>query len=310
MPHHPRLAYLLLTGITLALSACATGPDLDVTIHESERGAVYVERIPDRSFQAAHPVTLSVDIMARILRGVVVQDSRGVLGKLAASASKPEAIRAFGDEDVAYLAPLLIEGLTRAASDQQIGFRVVKIGAPIQSQSGGLVFCLSDVRSPGVCESEQPQGGVSEESTAGSLYAYGRSLYLTLTEYRHRTERTESNTTVNRRMFNPAGLANRTVHFVPESAKRPDSYRTARSTDATLVIDYGLLATMPVASDMRSTPTQPATPVKGEPAQRDTDMDEVRKELREIKKKLAEQEEERTRSAPPSFKNPAPRSTP
>jgi hypothetical protein len=310
MPHYPQLAYLLLTGITLALSACATGPDLDLTIHTSERGVVYVERIPDRSFQAAHPMTLSADTMARVLRGVVVKDGRGVLGNLTAGASKSEAVRAFGDEDVAYLAPLLIEGLTKAASDQQIGFRVVKIVAPIQSQSGGLVFCLSDVRSPGVCESEQPQGGVSEESTAGSLYAYGRSLYLTLTEYRHRTERTESNTTVNRRMFNPAGLANHTVHFVPESATRPDSYRTTRSTDATLVIDYGLLATLPVASDMRSTPTQPATPVKGESAQRDTDLDEVRKELREIKKKLAEQEEERTRSTPPSFKNPATRSTP
>ena len=310
MPHHPRLAYLLLTGIALALSACATGPDLDLTIHTSERGVVYVERIPDRSFQAAHPMALSADTMARVLRGVVVKDGRGVLGRLAASASKQETIRAFGDEDVAYLTPLLIEGLTKAASDQQIGFRVVNVVAPIQSQSGGLVFCLSDVRSPGVCESEQPQGGVSEESTAGSLYAHGRSLYLTLTEYRHRTERTESNTMVHRRMFNPAGLANRTVHFVPESAKRPDSYRTTGSTDATLVIDYELLATMPAASDMRSTAVQPPTPVKGEPAQRDSDMDELRKELQEIKKKLTEQEEERTRSIPSSSKKPTPRSTP
>ncbi|MEO6308690.1 MAG: hypothetical protein ABIO96_11405 [Nitrospiraceae bacterium] len=310
MSHHPRLAYLLLTGITLALSACATGPDLDVTIHTSERGVVYVERIPDRSFHAAHPIALSADTMARVLRGVVIKDGQGALGNLTAVASKSEAIRAFADEEVVYLAPLLIEGLTKAASDQQIGFRVVKIGTPIQSQSGGLVFCLSDVRFPGVCDSEQPQGGVSEESTAGSLYAYGRSLYLTLTEYRHRTVRTESNTMVTRRMFNPAGLSNRTVHFVPESAKRPDSYRTARSTDATLVIDYGLLATMPATSDMRSTAVQPPTPVKGEPAQRDTDMDELRKELQEIKKKLAEQEEERTRSTSSSSKKPTPRSLP
>ena len=307
MPHHPRLAYLLLlTGITLALSACATGPELDVTIHSSERGVVYVERIPDRSFHASHPTTLAADTMARVLRGVIVKDGRGVLGNLAASANKPEAIRAFGDEDVEYLAPLLVEGLTKAASDQQIGFRIVKIGVPIQSQSGGLVFCLSDVRFPGVCDSEQPQGGVSEESTAGSLYTYGRSLYLTLTEYRHRTVRTESNTMVNRHMSSPAGLSSRTVHFVPESAKRPDSYRTTRSTDATLVIDYGLLATMPAASDMQQTATQLPTPMKGEPTQRDTDMDELRKELQEIKKKLAEQEEERTRSTPSSTKKPAP----
>jgi hypothetical protein len=297
MPHHPRLALVLLTGITLALSGCATGPDLDLTIHESDRGAVYVERIPDRSFRAAHPMTLSADTMARVLRGVVVKDSRGVvLGNLIPG--KSEIGRAFEDKDVEYLAPLLVAGLTRAASDQQVGFRVVQVGASTNSQIAGLTFCVDSVRFPGTCETEQPSGAISEESTAGSLYAYGQSLYLTLTEYRYRTKRAETSTTADRRLFNPAGMANRTVHFVPESAKRPDSYRTALSTDATLVIDYGLLATMPAASDMRSTATQSPTPVKGEPTQRDTDMDELRKEMQEIKKKLAEQEAGRNRSIP------------
>jgi len=308
MSYHPRSALTLLTGTILALSACASAPDLDVTIHESKQGAIYLERIPDRSFQASHPITLSADTMARVLRGVVVKDKRGVLANL--TASKPEAIRAFRDEDVEYLTPLLVEGLTRAASDQQIGFRVVQASAPIQSQSVGTIICLSDVRFPGVCESEKSQGMTSEESTEGSLYAYGRSLYLTLTAYRHRTEQAETSTVANRRLLNPVGLGSRTVHFVPESAKRPESYRTARSTDATLVIDYGLLATMPVAPEMRSTPPQPPTPVKGESTQRDTDMDELRKEMQEIKKKLAEQEEERIRSSPSPSKKPAPRFIP
>ena len=266
------------------MSACATGPELDVTIHESERGAVYVERIPDRSFHAAHPMTLSADTMARVLRGVVVTDS-GLLAKLVAG--KPEDVRAFRDEDVEYLAPLLVEGLTRAASDQQVVFHVVQIGAPISPQVGGVAFCLDSVRLPGNC--------LSEESllTEGSLHAYGRSLYLTLTEYRHRLRPGE---TINK--ADATGLGNRTVHFVPESAKRPDSYRNTRSTDATLVIDYDILATMPAAPDMRSTDAQPPTPVKGVSSQRDTDLDALRKELEGIKKKLEEQEAERNRSAP------------
>lgn len=304
MFHCQQLALLLLTGITLTASACATKPDLDITIHKSERGAVYVERISDRSFQAAHPMTISTDTMARILRGVIIKDSRGVLGNLASD--KPQTFRAFEDEDVEYLAPLLVEGLSRAASDQQIGFRFVKNGTPAQPQSVGTVFCLSDVRFPNVCESEQAREGTSLETTGGSLYSYERSLYLTLTEYRQRAERTESNTIADRRLFNPTGLANRTVHFVPESAKRPDSYRTARSTDTTLVIDYNLLATMPSASGMPSTAVQAPIPVKEESAQRDTDLAELRKELQEIKKKLAEQETERTRPSP-SF---SPKSTP
>jgi hypothetical protein len=65
------------------------------------------------------------------------------------------------------------------------------------------------------------------------------------------------------------------------------------------VIDYDALATLPAASDMRPTAAQPPTPAKGEPTQRDTDLDAVRKELEDIKKKLAEQEAKQTpRSIP------------
>jgi hypothetical protein len=309
MSYHSRRALVLLIGTTLTLSACATGPDLDLTITESDRGAVYVERIPDRSFRAAHPITLSEDTMARVLRGVVVTDSRGiVLGNLIPG--KSGVGRAFDDKEVEYLVPLLVEGLARAASDQQVGFRVVQVSASTDSQIAGLTFCVDSVRFPGTCESELPSAAVSEESTAGSLYAHGQSLYLTLTEYHYRTKRAETSTTANRRIFNPGGMGNRTVHFVPESAKRPDSYRTALSTATTLAIDYGLLATMPATSDTRSSTAQSVTPAKGDTAQRDTEMDEVKRELQEIKRKLAEQDLERTRSTPSSSKSPAPRSAP
>jgi hypothetical protein len=235
MSRHRQAALVLFTGIAMALSACTTGPELDATIQESELGAVYMERIHDRSFHAAHPIALSADIMARILRGVIVKDSRGPLANLVAA--KSEAVHAFGDEEIAYLAPLLADGLTKAAPDQQVGFRVAHVGAQSPSQSNGMVFCSSSVRFPGACSSEQPL------LTEGSLYAYGRSLYLTVTEYRRRLEPGETVNKAAQRIANPTGLAGRTVSFVPESAKRPDSYRTARSTDATLVIDYDLLAT-------------------------------------------------------------------
>jgi hypothetical protein len=273
---------LLLSGIALTLSACATGPELDVTIHESERGAVYVERFADRSFHASHPMRVSAEMMTRVLRGIVVKDTGGVLGSLVGS--KPQTMQAFGNEDVEYLAPFLADGLARAASDQQVGFRVVQVSEPVSPQSGGLTFCASSVRFPGACSSEQPL------LTEGSLYVYGRSLYLTLTAFRHRLEPGETNNKTAPRMSNPKGLTDRTVYFVPESA--------ARSTDATLVINYDLLATMPVSSDMRATAAQAVTPATAEPTQRNTDMDELRKELQDIKKKLAEQETERSRSKP------------
>jgi hypothetical protein len=278
MSHHPRLALVLLTGITLALSGCATGSELDISIHESERGAVYVERIPDRSFHAAHPITLSADTMARVLRGVVVKDNRGFLANLVAG--KPEAVRVFGDEDVEYLAPFLVEGLTRASSDQQVGFRVVQTRAPA-------------------------------ESTKGSLYAYGRSLYLTLPWL----------IAVSR--YGAGGpTPSSTILFIPASAKRPDSYLDARSTDATLVIDYELLASLPPAPDtaVRPAPQPASAPTTGIPAeplkesspaneqkaQRDVELEALREEVQDIKRQLAEQKEDRS----PSKKKPLPKSTP
>ena len=265
MSHHPQRALVLLIGITLALSACVTGPELDLTIHESDRGAVYVERIPDRSFQASHPITLSVDTMARILRGVAVKEDRGPFGNLIIG--RPGAVRAFRDEDIQFLAPLLAEGLTRAASDQQVGFRVI-------------------------------QPGMSE-LTKGSVYAYGRSLYLTVPWLIPLSR-------------NGAGgpTPPPTILFIPESAKRSDTYRDARSTEMTLVIDYGLLASLstnsrtpppgqaptgapPIATGQTTAPVPATQTIQSPTRPSEREWDDMRKELQDLKWRLAEQEAER-----------------
>lgn len=265
MSHHTQRALVLLIGITLTLSACATRPELDLTIHESDRGAVYVERIPDRSFRAAHPITLSVDTMARVLRGVAVKEDRGLFGNIIIG--RPAAVRAFRDEDILFLAPLLAEGLTRAASDQQVGFRVI-------------------------------QPGMSE-LTKGSLYAYGRSLYLTVPWLIPLSGTGAGGPT-------PPP----TILFIPESAKRSDTYRDARSTEMTLVIDYGLLASPPTDSEApppgqaptgapsiatgQTTAPVPTTQTIQSPTQpSQREWDDMRKELQDLKWQLAEQEAER-----------------
>jgi len=265
MSHHPRRALVLLIGITLTLFACATRPELDLTIHESDRGAVYVERISDRSFRAAHPITLSADTMARVLRGVAVKEDRGPFGNLIIG--RPGAVRAFRDEDIQFLAPLLAEGLTKAASDQQVGFRVIRPG-------------MNDL-------------------AKGSLYAHERSLYLTvpwLTPL--------SSTGADQPALPP------TIFFIPESAKRPDTYRDARSTEMTLIIDYDLLASLPtdlgvpppgqapigappIATGQTTAPV-PATQTIQSPTQpSEREWDDLRKELQGLKRKFAEQEAER-----------------
>jgi len=283
----------LLAGCLLGSSACITSPELDVTLHESDRGRVYLERMPDRSFQAAHPIKLSTETVTQVLRGVLVRNDQGFLQNLVAG--KPEALRAFTEEDVAFLAPLIADGLMRAASDQQIGFTIKQTGAPVYSERVGAA----------IGSSEPPLRLAPMESTGGSLYAYGRSLYVTLAQYRHRAERPDTINLANRRLPDESGLANRTVLFVPETAKRPDSYRDARSTDSTLVIDYELLARLPAGTGS-SAPSDAASPadsagtavqapiIKGNSPQKDPEVEALRKELEEIKRQLAEPDAQRT----------------
>lgn len=261
-----RHMFPLLTGLLLIISACSTGPELDLTLHDTDRGAVYLERISDRSLQTAHPITLSADTMARVLRGVVVRENRGFLGSLVGG--KPEAVRALGDEEVEYLAPLLVEGLIRAASDQQVGFRIGKTEPPAELRKG-------------------------------SLYAYRQSLYLTLPWLN-----------VVSRYGAGGPTLSPTILFIPESAKRADSYRDARSTESTLVIDYALLATLPAnvgappsslvpsggpaaTAGQSTAPSQTPQEFQQRSVSKESELEDLKKEMQEIKRQLAEQEAER-----------------
>jgi hypothetical protein len=263
MSHHPQHALVLLIGIALTLSACAMGPELDVTIRESDQGSVYVERIPDRSFQAAHPITLSIDTLARVLRGVGVREDRGPFGNIIIG--RPEAVRAFRDEDIQFLVPLLAEGLARAAADQQVGFRLIR---------------------PGMYE-----------ATKGSVYAYGQSLYLTVPWLIPLTSNGAAEPAI------PP-----TILFIPESAKRPGTYRDRRSTEMTLVIDYGLLASLPtdsetppgqiptgappIATGQTTAPVPAAQTIQSPTQPSEREWNDMKKELQDLKRKLAEQEAE------------------
>jgi hypothetical protein len=279
---------------TVPLSACSTVPEVDISIDESARGGVYLERISDRSFEAAHPIKIDPTTIGRVLSGVLVKDDQGVIKTFFMGI--PDARPAFSESEVTYLAPLISEGLRRAAPDQQVGFHLAQVGEPgIAHNRGG-----------GVGSSEPPLELHPKETTAAVLYAYGQSLYVTITEYRVRTEPANTINMANRRLPDNTGLTSHTFLFLPEAAKRPDSYLDARSTDKTLVIDYQLLAALPPASipsaSARPTP-QPAAPQgangeKAEPPKKDSEIEALRKELQDIKKQLAEQEAERARSQP------------
>lgn len=287
---------ITLVGIGLLASGCSTGPELDLILHNSDRGTITLERMPDRSFQAAHPITLPPETVARVLRGILVREEHTFVQNL--TNPNLDTLRAFSDDEVAYLAPLLVDGLKRAAPDQQVGFTIPQTGGPTYAERTGA----------GIGSSEPPLHLAPKERTSGSLYAYGQSLYLTLTQYRYRPERVDTINMANRHLPDQSGMSHRTILFTPKTAMRPPNYKDARSTDFTLVIDYVLLAALPAETgpppppvvpvpsraSKEPTPAPLVPPVVQEPAQtRDRELGELRKELEDIKRQLSEQEAER-----------------
>ncbi len=281
----------------LSIASCASNPDLDLMLHESPQGTVYLERIPDRSFQAAHPITIDENTIARVLRGIRVKESQGMLQNFLIG--EAQAFSAFNDDEVRHLAPLLADGLAHAAFDQQVGFRLIRTGSSGAPQSA----------SAGSGASHSPGRLALMETSKGFIYAYGRSLYVTVLEYHVRSDRTDSITKANRRQSDHTGLTDRTLSFTPDSARRPDSYRGKNATNTTLVIDYESLAALPASMPEQVLSPNPDkdTPIRQAPSvapdagkdpslrllqeqmiQKNRELEDLRKELQDIRRQMRE----------------------
>lgn len=317
-----RQRWLPILMIGLLCGAGCAGRQIDETIAtDAARGSVYLERIPDPRFQAAHPVKLDRSLIERSLRGAMVRQQQDVLHDLVVGQASITAV--FSEDDIAFLSPLIVDALTRAAPDQQVGFRVIQAGAPAYSQRTGAA----------VGSSEPPLALSPQEFTSGALYAYGRSLYLALSEYRHRPERPDTVNMPNRHVPDRTGLVSRDVLFTPEIAWRSDLPPPQFSRDGfatTLVIDLQRLAQAPApaaaskAATPRATAPSTQTPPPGEtgaasaadapapPAselqtikedmkKKDTELEELRRELGAIRRQLDQQTE---KPAVPPAKKP------
>ncbi|MEK6762578.1 MAG: hypothetical protein AABY96_07665 [Nitrospirota bacterium] len=199
----------LASAVCLLVSACATSHKaVDTVFADGPRGTVYLQSVEDSWFKAAHPIFMSPVLLTHLLHGVQIQ----VLLD-----DKTTAVRAFSDEDAEFLSPLISTALSKAMNGQLVGFRILR---------GTDAEC---------------------ETTGGVLYVQGRLLHLALTYYRASIGRGDSGEKLDRRSRNPRGLEPDRISFVPDTARRsslneqPDLLNPPPL--ATLVIDYGLLAT-------------------------------------------------------------------
>ena len=217
---------LLLALICFVGTACGTTPTGKI-LFDSPRGTVSLQTLPDRSFYATHPITLEPDLVAQVLKGMEIQTQEVGIQKMLDGILPP--VPAFSEEEIEFLAPLLAQGLRTATATQSVAYR-------IQNTYEGSKFESS-----------------TTETTAGSLYAYGRQLFVTLSQWRFSGARERLNVrNINYQSVGidySSGLKSRTLLFSPKAAQRPDSIDPYPDHDETahhsphrfIAIDYELL---------------------------------------------------------------------
>ena len=157
---------LLLALFCLVVTACSTTAQTGKIIFDDPRGTVSLQTISDRSIQANHPITLEPALLAQLLKGIEISDQdlgyNHVAGFQSVVIGPYASVPVFSEDQIQFLAPLLAEGLRTATANQSVEYRVVT------TREGSNRF-----QSP------------TTETTTGSLYAYGRQLYVILSQYRY-----------------------------------------------------------------------------------------------------------------------------
>jgi hypothetical protein len=133
-----------IAALTFVIGGCAGGTKLA----HNAKGSVYLEEVADWSFEASHPAVIDQLTIAKIVKGLYVNDGSGGSSRMSGGGSKP--MRIFSDEDAEFLSPLLAQGLSKAKPEQIVGFRV------------------------------SSSAGSGSEPTSGSIYVQKSSVYLTI----------------------------------------------------------------------------------------------------------------------------------
>ena len=224
---HSRL--LLLALLCVAGTACSTTAPTGKILFEDPRGSVSLQTISDPSIQANHPINLEPALLAQLLRDLELHDEglgrehvKGLQYMIMGAAATTYPL--FSEDQVQFLAPLLAEGLRTARPNESIEYRVVT------THEGSNRF-----QSP------------ITVTTAGSLYAYGRQLYVILSQYRYNpmlTNLSVRDSSGRQLTVDYSGLMYRTLRFASKAALRADSPNPPtmeKPTDRFVAVDYQLL---------------------------------------------------------------------
>lgn len=241
------------------LLGCAGSSGIQTMIHKSPDSVVYLEWVPEESFRASHPATLSPKIIQRSLRGVLIQAPPGLLDDMLGK-EEPKPSHMFSHFDVELLVPHIVSALSQATPEEHVVFR--------------RIYDLESSTRP----------------TEGKLHVQDDLLHITFTHYGLKTRQVlivfkEGG---DRHMPDYSGLKGSKVLFTPKTAWRHDVVPDKAPPDSphakTVALDYKVLASLPAeplymphkaGSDSRTVhePSQPHDPKPVNEMSETTDRD-------------------------------------
>ena len=150
--------FTLALALVLALGACAIPTIPARIIYENPTDFVRLEADPYAFHEItqtlhSHPADIEMEEMARLLKGLSVQEYRNVLQQLFGGKAELEPV--FRDEEISWLAPRLSQALAAARPDERVAFYI-----------------------------SYPQTSIKREITSGGLYVHHGRLHFILGNYR------------------------------------------------------------------------------------------------------------------------------
>jgi len=115
-----RMLFFLI-GFTVAAGCAGTPPAPQKTIYQSGLNQVKLEKDPD-SAANTHPAILTATEVGTLLRNVRAWERRNFIHQL--FSGKADRTRAFRNEEITLLAPILSKALAQATPDQRVYFHL------------------------------------------------------------------------------------------------------------------------------------------------------------------------------------------
>lgn len=140
---------LSLCALVYLMNGCSWTPRVETSIYAGPQVSVSLITVSEESFEADHPVTLQVDTLAHILRGLQIRQRNRFLQKIFSGEATSQ--RVFTEEQIDLLTPPLQNAFSQVTPEEHITFHT------------------------------QGNHKAGIRSTKGTMYVQGDDLYVFLT---------------------------------------------------------------------------------------------------------------------------------